>query len=391
MSLPKAFYYNTQTWFIRNQGPGGCYLYAALTCMDILYQNAAGNQSTPNLSYTFPHFFYNSEHLYNPVTKKFDLPNPYRFNQLEVLQHLGTCAETTMPTNFDRGLLEPTPDQMAEALHFRIQAWGPKESPVGNRPDGNFILKLKEHIYNIGPLIAFVWMGPHGPNDEGHVVALTGYDDDKLAFDFINSQGDLWGNQGHGMIPYANFAGSNLFPQITAVQWIKVAPLPANLSVPCGGINISTTSPNIGAGRNALTIRLGAVGQTKELILWDRNNSYVGAGHGLVDHASRTFNMLQVYDDSRNLILKFPLPSYPPLYHHVDYDWYLIIENHSIEHCNDYFATVEAELNGFIVTDARGREISSKATMPVKIRPSMTVRVDLKVLPETKKPVKEIA
>lgn len=384
MSHPASYRYNSL--FVRNQGPGGCFLYAALTCMDILYQKQAGKLISPHLSYAFPHYMYNSEHLYNPATKKYDLPNPYRFDQLKVLKNLGTCPETTMPTNFDQGLLAPTEHQIAEARRFRIESWSSRIEPTYNKPDTNYINNLKEMIFNIGPLIASVWMAPHQPNDEGHVVALTGYDDTKNGFYFINSQGDNWGNSGTGLIPYNNFSGSNLFPQITAVQWIKVAPLPQGPSVRCGAINISTSSPNIGAGRNALTIRLGAVGQDKELIIWDRNNSYTGVGQGLVSPAYRTHNMLQVFDDSHNLILHFPLPAYPPFYYHKDYDWYLIIENHSIEKCNDYFATVDATLRGFAINSANGESEGYKP-LPLLIRPSDTVRIDFKVLSNKTMPV----
>lgn len=379
MSHPASFYYNTQTWFIRNQGPGGCFLYAALTCMDILFQKQAGTKYAPNLSYAFASYIYDSEHLYNPSTKKYDLPNPYQGNQLEVLKHLGACAETTMPTNFDLGRLKPNPKQIHEASYFRLDSWGPKESPAQNRQDDTYLERLKEHIYNIGPLIASVWMGPHGPNDEAHVVSLTGYDDNKKAFDFINSQGDLWGTDGHGSIPYANFWGSTLFPQIFQVQWVKVAPPPVNLHFPCATINISTSSPNIGFGRNALRVRLGAVGQTGELVVWDRNNSYVGADFGVVPNAHRRYNLLQVHDDSRNLILKFPLPAYPPLFHHVDHDWYLIVENHSIANCNDFFATVNVVVNGFTLNSVTGRQVSCTTPLPVTVAPSQTVKLELKL------------
>jgi len=380
--LPNSHTYRFGHRFVRCQGPGGCFIYATLTIMDILYQQLFVNSGwAPSLSVAFAEYFYNSNRLYNPQNKKYDRRNPYKGNHFRVLKHLGCCSESSMPTNYDRGKSDPTPHQISEALNYRVADWGNKLRPKANQMDNDFLYKIKYYLYTIGPVYASVWLGPHKTNDESHAVAIIGYDDSKSEFEYANSQGDTdWSvnppvrHDGIGTISYSAFLGSNMFPQIILVQWVKVKP-PEKMDFPTALIVISTDSPNIGYGRNALSVRLGMVGSNRELIVWDRNNSYVGKGIGIVkiNKEGMSYNMAKIFDTSANLTIKVPLPyNYRPG-NYVKHPWYLKIENHSVKIPNNFQASVNAKLLGFMLWDIDGTQRFCASPLPITISPEQEI------------------
>lgn len=386
MALPVSYTYRNYVHFIRNQGPGGCFTYATLYIMEILFQKEYNLAYAPNLSFAFADYLYNSKYLYNPKTKKYDKWNLYRKNHFKVLKHLGCCTEATMPTNYDRGVLEPTPEQILEASNFKVKAWGHKHRPTQTQVDNNFVNRIKKYIYEIGPVWACVWLNQPGPNNESHVVAIIGYDDNRREFEYVNSIGDRV-NGGFGTIPYNNnFKDSNLFPQIYEIQWVKTKPIQEKY-IPTAIINISTQSDNNFVGRNTLVVRLGAEGVVDsngdaiEQVIWDRNNSYQGAAIGTAVRQEKTRNSMKVLDDSYSLILKVPLPKFPPLYHHVQRNWYIEVENHSLPEYNNFFPHAKVTINGFMLSDSNGKQHNCSRPLPLDVPPMGSEIVKINLLP----------
>jgi hypothetical protein len=365
--LPTAFNYNDYVTLIRSQGPGGCYLYALLTVTDILKKIEMKGWA-PNLSYAFAEYIYNSEYLYNKQTNKWDIKNNYQFNQDAILMNIGCCTETSMPTNFDSGPKIPTLQQIEDAQLFKLKKVSEWIKPDSDHQDLRFQKKIKRLIFEKSPLIADVWLAQHDKDSASHVVAITGYDDNTQEFQFVNSCGDRYGDNGFGSIPYTNFLESGYpqtgpFPQIIEVRYVEnepsknLYPSPYFPNVPTARIKITTSSNRNNYGRNVLVVKLG-VDCEKALVIWDRNNSYLGAGIGLVDSLEcDTLNCKKIFDTSRNLFIDIQLPYYwfkywPPLGSNEPPGqniWYLQIENHSINGTSFYFPSVNATLEQFSI------------------------------------------
>jgi hypothetical protein len=314
--------YKHYVTLIRNQPSGGCGTYASVAILDILKKKEYDGFFSPNTSVRF------AEQRYNDPTS-----TAYH-KQLEVLTNYGCCSETTMPTNYDRGSPDPTPGQLAEAESYKLLSRGDEEQPT--------IEKIRNYLTEFGPVWTVLWLGPHNAGDEGHIVAIIGYDDTKQEFEFVNSFGDRkpdW-PEGFGVIPYENLSTPKLFPNIIAIRKVINRENPNPVHRFAARIKIVTSGPDP-YGRNMLRVKIGVEGQ-EPLIVWDRNNHYEGKT-GLNENSGNDHDLV---DNSTTLFIDVPLPTYaglhwPPCsrlpilpFHpglpELPNYWYLEVENHSL-------------------------------------------------------------
>jgi len=102
---------------------------------------------------------------------------------------------------------QPTPEQRAEAMQFRIASWHTIRGIDNIRrrladTDGVVIaIRVFPDFINLSPSNP-VFDTVSGIPGDGHAVTLIGYCDAKEAFKFINSWGTQWGLGGYGWISY---------------------------------------------------------------------------------------------------------------------------------------------------------------------------------------------
>jgi len=152
------------------------------------------------------------KHLFSPY---------FVWNQLNGGQNRGISIGGAMSLLVDQGVssiasfpqvtgdyrTQPTPEQRAEAMQFRIASWHTIRGIDNMRrrlADGDGIVigitifPDFENLSPANPIFDVVSGNPRG----GHAVTLIGYCDYKAAFKLINSWGTNWGVGGYGWISY---------------------------------------------------------------------------------------------------------------------------------------------------------------------------------------------
>jgi len=159
---------------------------------------------------------------------------------LTYLAHYGVCPEANWP--YDPTQVNVAPPATCDALakHHLIKGIGSLDVPTNDIDYASkLITNIKETIVNgypihIGVQVYQSFMSndaansgiisipnpvnmedPNDPRDPylgGHEILITGYDDAKTLFQFVNSWGSGWGEQGFGYLPY-NYVTNNTLTQ----------------------------------------------------------------------------------------------------------------------------------------------------------------------------------
>ena len=297
--------YSDAITFHRNQdGWGGCFHYAALHTMDVLNEWRA--PYTPDLSFRFLEYM-----------------GTVRFNEEEdraqqrALGVDGVCSEACLHTNYDLSKLvgtgkdsdhdgqedktwdhvlfqgstpKPTPENMAEAKHYRVNM-GLDYKPT--------VETIKSLLCEYGP----VWAAGqfHFSLDigygEGHVVAIVGFDDAAKQFKCLNSWGATRGADDYFNLAYDDVervwhtqdedGNAVQTSEVWNVRYIENAADDRSDGPESYSARIALRSRK----RNSLTIRVGVVGK-EPITVWDRPNR------------------VNLNDWAGDLTLDVPLPDY---------------------------------------------------------------------------------
>jgi hypothetical protein len=296
IDLPSRVDYSPYLTLVRNQdGYGGCGMMTSMALIDILKERERAY--SPDLSYKFAGYVYNAAAVWPASFPSFQDPRVVvdpNVNQLTVLQEYGCCTEATFPTNYDPPNADPAgpppPDQrppdaaFAEAKLYRINKYSEFLRP-GSAGD------VKKWLYGDGDYPG----GPVAALDLylGHVVAIIGYDDNKIAQDgnmggflAVNSFGDQWGSNGVVFFSYQVFEALLQQQPTMVFRRVENAPTAASTHPFTARFKVLTTG-----GRRFLTARIGAEGQASAAV-WNCPNQ------------------VTMKDDSLKLTLDAPLPAY---------------------------------------------------------------------------------
>jgi len=196
---------------------------------------------------------YSPAFIYNQFSNDHGTSGIYIQQALAYLQGGGCCSWKMMPYDPNDADSKPTRDIIDAARQSRIASW----EPVNVRD----INKMKSYLVTQIPVAIGAWVdvqdrGTWGQNSKGitdhylhedrnqqgyHSMVVIGYDDDKGAFEIINSWGPNWGDAGYGWIDYKfwpswvnegyiaiNTKTTSLAPgsAITAkdIKWLPVGP-----------------------------------------------------------------------------------------------------------------------------------------------------------------------
>ena len=150
--------------------------------------------------------------IYNQFSNDHGTTGIYIQQALAFLQGGGCCAWKDMPYDPNDASSRPTKDLLDQARKFRIAWWD--ALPVKN------IQTMKSYLVVHVPLIIGAnvdieekgkWQqNTKGVTDEYlhpdhlgyHSMVVTGYDDDKNAFEVMNSWGPDWNDSGYGWVDY---------------------------------------------------------------------------------------------------------------------------------------------------------------------------------------------
>jgi hypothetical protein len=308
--------YSQYVTFRRNQdGWGGCFHYAALHIIDIL--NEWEHPYTPDVSFRYLEYW---------GTRRFNQMPPgerERWAQQWTLSEDGLCSEANLFSNYDASKLigtgkdenkdgkedliwdhvlfkgatpKPTAANDAEAKLYRVNM------SVDYIPSVNTI---RSFLCEYGPVwAAGMFSNSLGLKDEGHVIAIVGFDDNTRRFKCLNSFGDKWNGTGYFYLTYDQVA-----TDLWNVRYIKDI-----ASKRAGGPYAFSARIRIQhSRRNTLSVKIGVIGKQPKVV-WDQPNQK---------------NLL---DYSGELNIDVPLPEYaashwPP--NSSKNCWYLQVTDHN--------------------------------------------------------------
>lgn len=322
VQIPPSCDYSKYVTFIRQQGQGGCGTMATLAILDILKEKE--RPYSPDFSYRFAEYVYN-------------LPGS-GMDQMKVLRESGCCSETSLPTNYDPpGPAVPSTANYNEAKMYRIASSSKPKKPSS-------VDELKKLLFLYGPL--FACGDTPGSATHGHCFAIIGYDDATQFFTIVNSFGDRWGTGGMMKMPYANIKNpppTQTSPRLDAFSYAVNAPTRYSAHPYTARVRIQHNTL-----RRNLTVKLGVEGRTP-MVVWDRPNR-----NGPIN------------DDSQNLVLDFPMPTYanqcwPPSEKN---QWYLEV--------TDSFPVATTSTAGIVqeITLVKRLVQGNGTCLPIVIRPS---------------------
>ncbi len=131
------------------------------------------------------------------------------YKALELVLTEGDSSLATMPYDPLSSTALPSHEAVQEAEHYRISRW----SPINQ----GSVFEMKSFLAEGVPIVAGIRVypdfrdldqdNPIYDNDAGermmdHAVVIIGYDDDRAAFEILNSWGTSWGIGGYGWIAY---------------------------------------------------------------------------------------------------------------------------------------------------------------------------------------------
>jgi hypothetical protein len=150
--------------------------------------------------------------IYNQFSNDHGTSGIYIEQALAFLQGGGCCPWNRMPYDPTDANTKPTKEMLEEARKYRIASW----DPVAVRE----VQKMKSYLIAQIPVVigASVDVKDNGTwkqNEKGvtdeylhpddiayHAMVVTGYDDDKGAFEIMNSWGPNWNDSGFGWVAY---------------------------------------------------------------------------------------------------------------------------------------------------------------------------------------------
>jgi C1A family cysteine protease len=146
-------------------------------------------------------------------------------NCLTVLAEEGICSESEWP--YDPAYANVAPPDSAyrtalarrnfEAVRVARELHQLKSSLAAGFP---FVCGISIHYSSLDQQVRRTGVIPlptaSDPRFGVHAIAMIGYEDQRQAFIIRNSQGEAWGDRGHGYLPYAYL----LDPQLASIFWV---------------------------------------------------------------------------------------------------------------------------------------------------------------------------
>jgi len=160
-----------------------------------------------------PVHLFSPSYIYNQFSRGRDRGMPAN-KALDLLATKGCATMATMPYNPNDCSRKPSSQANEEAKNYRITFWGRVDSDIN---------VIKQFLTSGCPLIIgipagdnlyqenliksnYIYKSLGKGNGNGHAVVLVGYDDKKSAFQFLNSWGTDWGENGYAWIDYDFFS-----------------------------------------------------------------------------------------------------------------------------------------------------------------------------------------
>lgn len=255
LPLPPKVDHSQHISYIRNQGAYGCFANAIAACMDITFTKHFWPHFHPNVSVNRMLWVWGDW-----ILQKKDAPGlgDDKYSSLNsYLYHFGCSTEGTELSDSD-GVQWPTDEGNYECPNYRLGTSIGSGTPLVEAILVQMLLHdyeipIKVGLKELKSWLQYVPMRVSVMNDE-HFVALVGYDDTTSRFKFINSWGDLWGENGFGYIDY-----NKLDQEISSAQ---VYPVKPPLSVPCAKIRFRSQY------RQDINLWLGVEGKMLSKCIW---------------------------------------------------------------------------------------------------------------------------
>lgn len=275
---PKVSYRNNMPPVFDQGKYGTCIACAIARGMQEYHEMVQGDLPAEGLSPLF---------LYALCKKRDGIPDQegsYPIVALKIMQEIGTCPESILKySNIENGL--PSAEKLESvklyAMKYKIQTYA-QICGFENKNREGTVEQIKRAIYKEGAVLAAVlvcanFLNPPGnviplPGGRmlgGHAVCLTGYDDERDAFELRNSWGTNWADGGYAWLPYdfvnhRTDMGWSFFEAWTSVDMLVYKPASeivlqvGNRVAIVDGVNIMLDQPPVIAektGRTFVPIR----------------------------------------------------------------------------------------------------------------------------------------
>lgn len=201
-----------------SQAPQNSCVAWAVAYANYSYINAARNNCAyfssgqPN-----PQCLFSPSFVYNQINGGQNR-GTYFQDAFRIMQQQGVAPLSAMPYIPNNWWIQPDENARRAAAQYKISSYW----QLG-RSGEDFFMETKAWLAKGIPVIAsvkvdnylkkmygfpdpYVWTNWSGaPENMGHAILITGYDDNRAVFKFINSYGSNWGNKGYGYISYTMF------------------------------------------------------------------------------------------------------------------------------------------------------------------------------------------
>lgn len=187
-------------------GQPSCVGWALAGARSILTAQRTGNPPDPPDRFFSPAWIYNQIRLNKQSCTGFS----HFIDGLALLQDEGVVDLAAFPYDDQRCDTLPTPYQRSLAAAHRIASW----RRLGTLDE----TEVKTHLASGTPVLVGMMVDPSfknvtgqgifqgnqdGSEASGHAMVVVGYDDDRGAFQLLNSWGEGWGDRGYGWVSYA--------------------------------------------------------------------------------------------------------------------------------------------------------------------------------------------
>ena len=188
-----------------NQGSqGSCTAWATVYAAGTYYIHQTTGKAYSDTGNLSPKF------TYNQITKG-DCRCTSFLDHVYLLKTYGACSLGTMPYDPKECLIQPDSIQFDSARRYKINGWEKVnlhnlteiKRAITEKHPVLFAIKIDDGFNHLRS--PFIWKEIIGQTGLPHALVITGYDDNKNCFRFMNSWSTEWGDGGFGWIEYNFF------------------------------------------------------------------------------------------------------------------------------------------------------------------------------------------
>lgn len=185
-------------------GQGSCAAWATIYAVGTYYVHLTTGKPYSDTGNLSPKF------TYNQITKG-DCRCTSIIDNLYLLKTQGACSLQAMPYDPGECFNQPDSLQIEKAATYKIQGW--------QKVNLHNLSLIKRAVFEKKPVLfaiavdagferikaPYIWKSRTGTTGQSHALVITGYDDTKHAFRFMNSWSAAWGDAGSAWIDYDFF------------------------------------------------------------------------------------------------------------------------------------------------------------------------------------------